>query len=31
MAVIMGRKEMNAMPGGYTVEEKVRPKGDKFT
>jgi len=24
-------KGINAMPTGYTLEEKVRPKGDMFT
>jgi hypothetical protein len=30
MATIIGMKGINTMPIGYTVEEKVRPKGDTF-
>ena len=30
MAAIVGMKGINTMPIGYTVEEKVRPKGDTF-
>jgi hypothetical protein len=31
MATIIGMKGINTMPIGYTVEEKVRPKGDTFS